>query len=204
MRILIDTREQRPFPFIGETGEPIPTERATLATGDYSLEGYADRVAVERKSLPDLVACLSHERGRFKRQLERGSQLEAFAVVVEASFEDLAAGRYRSRLNPHAACQSVMAFSVQFGTPFFFAGSRKAAEYATVSFLRQFRKQDERKAEDAGEVEPSFLCQADKGEDTARKTEWENGGKVKGRTLTRKTEKRGSTRRREAANKGTA
>ena len=140
MQILIDTREQRPFSFIGETGAPIPTERATLATGDYSLAGYADRVAVERKSLPDLVACLSHERGRFKRELERGKQLDAFAVVVEASWEDLAHGRYRSKLNPHSACQSVLSFSARLGIPFLFAGSRAGAEYATAGFLRQYLK----------------------------------------------------------------
>ena len=172
MKILIDTREQRPFSFIGETGEPIPTERATLATGDYSLAGYADRVAVERKSLADLVACLCHERKRFERELERARELDAFAVVVESSWDDLAAGRYRSRLNPHSACQSVVAFSVRFGTPFFFAGSRKGAEYTTVSFLRQFQKQEKRRAEEAGEnagtIEPAFLCHADRDEETAK------------------------------------
>lgn len=175
MKILIDTREQKPFPFIGETGEPMPTERATLATGDYSLEGYADRVAVERKSLADLVACLSHERGRFERELERGKRLEAFAVVVEASFLDLQKGRFRSRMNPHAACQSVLAFTVKHGTPFIFAGSRAGAEYATVSFLRQFLKAEKHRAgeseEQAGAVEPSLSCRAkQKGEKAEKET----------------------------------
>lgn len=140
MTILIDSREQLPFAFSGKSFEDVTTERATLATGDYSLAGLTDRVAVERKSLPDLVACLSRERGRFERQLERGRQLEAFAVVVEAGWEDLAQGRYRSKLNPHSACQSVLSFSARLGIPFFFAGSRAGAEYATAGFLRQYLK----------------------------------------------------------------
>lgn len=140
MKILIDTREQRPFSFIGETGEPIPTERATLATGDYSLAGYADRVAVERKSLDDLAQCLGRERDRFERELVRARGLDAFAVVVEGSFEDLAHGRYRSKLNPHSACQSVLSFSARLGIPFLFAGNRAGAEYATAGFLRQYLK----------------------------------------------------------------
>lgn len=140
MKILIDSREQLPFTFSGKSFEDVLTERVTLATGDYSLAGLTDRVAVERKSLPDLVACLSRERGRFERQLERGRQLEAFAVVVEAGWEDLAQGRYRSKLNPHSACQSVLSFSARLGIPFFFAGSRAGAEYATAGFLRQYLK----------------------------------------------------------------
>lgn len=140
MKILIDSREQLPFTFSGKSFEDVTTERVTLATGDYSLAGLTDRVAVERKSLPDLVACLSRERGRFERQLERGRQLEAFAVVVEAGWEDLAHGRYKSKLNPHAACQSVLSFSARLGIPFLFAGSRAGAEYATAGFLRQYLK----------------------------------------------------------------
>lgn len=154
MKILVDTREQKPFVLRSSTAEVIPTERTTLKTGDYSLEGYADRVAVERKSLDDLAQCLGRERDRFERELARAAELESFAVVVEGSFEDLMRGRYRSRLNPHAACQSVMAFSAKYGTPFFFAGDRHGAAYATVSFLRQYLKQrdhDTKKTENGAE-----------------------------------------------------
>ena len=66
--------------------------------------------------------------------------LDAFAVVVEGSFEDLAQGRYRSKLNPHSACQSVLSFSARLGIPFLFAGNRAGAEYATAGFLRQYLK----------------------------------------------------------------
>jgi ERCC4-type nuclease len=52
--ILIDTREQRPLDF----GSQL-TRRATLATGDYSVEGLADSVAIERKSLADLTVALA-------------------------------------------------------------------------------------------------------------------------------------------------
>ena len=161
MKILIDTREQLPFAFSGKSFEDVTTEAGSLPTGDYSLAGLTDLVAVERKSLDDLAQCLGRERDRFERELVRARGLDAFAVVVESSWDDLAAGRYRSRLNPHSACQSVVAFSVRFGTPFFFAGSRKGAEYTTVSFLRQFQKQEKRRAEEAGEnagtIEPAFL-----------------------------------------------
>ena len=137
LRIVIDSREQRPFAFDHERYE-VQTEQGTVPLGDYSLHGLTDKIAVERKSLADLVQCLGRERERFERELMRGQALDAFCVVVEASFTELSSGNYRSQLKPHAACQSVMAFMSRYRVPFLFAGSRAAAEYATWSFLRQY------------------------------------------------------------------
>ena len=82
--------------------------------------------------------CLGRERERFERELARGAALDAFAVVCEGSWLELSRGEYRSRLNPHAACQSVLAFAGRYRLPFFFAGSRGAAEYMTWGLLRQY------------------------------------------------------------------
>ena len=138
MRIVVDSREQAPFAFRGPRYDGVTVEVGALPTGDYSLAGLTDKVAVERKELADLVTCLGRERERFERELQRGAALDAFAVVVEASWHDVAAGNYRSRLKPHAACQSVLAFAGRYRVPFLFAGSRAAAEYMTWGFLRQY------------------------------------------------------------------
>ena len=138
MRIIQDSREQSPYVFQAQRYEGVMVEVGTLQTGDYSLTGLQDKVAVERKELSDLVLCLGRERERFERELQRGAALDAFAVVVEASWADLAGGNFRSKLNPHAACQSVLAFMSRYRAPFFFAGSRAAAEYVTWGFLRQY------------------------------------------------------------------
>ncbi|WP_461209464.1 ERCC4 domain-containing protein [Desulfocurvus sp. DL9XJH121] len=137
MKLIIDSREQRPFAFANEK-YGVTVEHGPLSVGDYSLAGLADRVAVERKSLPDLVTCLGRERERFERELQRGAALDTFMVVVEASWADLASGSYRSAMNAHAACQSVLAFSCRYRLPFLFAGSRSNAEYVTWGFLRQY------------------------------------------------------------------
>lgn len=139
LHIVVDTREQRAFTFEGASiYEGTTVETGTLATGDYSIRGLENAVAVERKSLPDLVGCLAGSRDRFVKELERSRALEAFAVVVEGSWQDLAQGQYRSQLKPHAACQSVAAFMARLGIPFWFCGSRPAAEYCCWSFLRQY------------------------------------------------------------------
>ena len=139
MKIILDTREQAPFTF---TGYACELEAGTLPTGDYSLAGLVDRCAVERKNLDDLLGCLMGSgRERFERELARASGLGCFAVVVEASFQDMAEGRYRSRMKPHAALQSVLAFQVRYGCPFIWCGSRAGAEYATFHFLRHYLRE---------------------------------------------------------------
>jgi ERCC4-type nuclease len=138
VKIITDSREQSAFTFEHERYAGTTVEAGTLDTGDYSLAGLTDKVAVERKSLPDLVACLSRERERFERELQRAAALDAFAVAIEGSFSELANGQYRSQLNPHSACQSVAAFMARYRIPFVFCGSRPAAEYFVHSFLRQY------------------------------------------------------------------
>ena len=138
MRIVQDSREQTPYAFNAPRYAGVTVEVSTLNVGDYSLAGLGDKVAVERKSLPDLVQCLGRERERFARELQRAAALDAFCVVVEASWQDLASGQYRSQLSPRAACQSVLASMARLGVTFLFAGNRSAAEYVTAYFLRQY------------------------------------------------------------------
>lgn len=61
LRVLIDTREQRPWTFSRDT----TSEFVTLTEGDYSFAGYSDRVRIERKSLADLVGSITTGRERF-------------------------------------------------------------------------------------------------------------------------------------------
>ncbi|MBI4807050.1 MAG: ERCC4 domain-containing protein [Desulfovibrio sp.] len=87
--------------------------------------------ALERKSLDDLISCLTTDRDRFERELERARKLDYFSIIVEASMEDVAKGCYRSKLTPHSAFQSIMAFQVRYGVNFIWAGNRERGEYAT-------------------------------------------------------------------------
>lgn len=141
MKILIDTREKKPFTFISnDLYCDTETELRTLPTGDYSIDGYQDSLAIERKTLPDLVTCLGKERNRFERELQRAENLQFFAVIIEAKYTALKKGYYQSHISPHAACQSIAAFHVKYGIPFLFCDSRPAAEYECWSLLNQFFK----------------------------------------------------------------
>jgi DNA excision repair protein ERCC-4 len=140
IKILIDTREQRPFSFDAFPGATIET--ATLPAGDYSLPGFEDRVSIERKSLEDLIACLmGSNRDRFERELARARHYDLFAVVVEASLDDLAHGRYQSQMKAHSAAQSILTFQVRYRLSIVWAGNRNRAEYVTYWLLSKYLRE---------------------------------------------------------------
>jgi ERCC4-type nuclease len=139
MRILIDTREQQPFLFRAFEAEPEP---ATLPVGDYSLPGFQDRVAIERKSLEDLIGCLMNSnRERFEKELARARHYDLFAVVVEATLADVSHGRYQSEMKTHSALQSIITFQVRYRIPFIWAGNRAGAEYCTFWLLSKYLRE---------------------------------------------------------------
>lgn len=135
---IVDTREQAPFDLA-----PLQMIEGSLTTGDYSFRGGEQICRIERKSLPDLVACCGVERQRFEREVERLLAFPSRAIVVEASWDDIEAGDWRSQISAKAVAQSLLSWISQ-GLPVVLAGSReKAADYtARVLYLsarRQYR-----------------------------------------------------------------
>lgn len=93
----------------------------SLQTGDYSLVGLESHIAIERKSLDDLLGSLGTGRDRFERELERMRGLPCRYVIVEASWGDIEMGSYRSKMHPNAVMGSICAWMAR-GIPFLFAG----------------------------------------------------------------------------------
>jgi len=131
---IIDSREKLPYKFSG------PSEVRTLTTGDYSVVGLENRIAIERKSIDDLIGCLTRDRDRFTRELERGQAMDYFALVVETTLDDLAHGKYQSQMTVKAAVQSVLAVSVKFRMPVWFVGNRAHGRRVTESLLFKFHR----------------------------------------------------------------
>lgn len=137
LQIIRDTREQDGFEF---AGFPCTVTAGTLQSGDYALRGFERRVAIERKTLDDLLNSISTERDRFSRELQRLKAYDAACVVVESPAAALRSGRYRSRMDPASAWQSVIALSMRFRLPFWFCDSRADAEAVTFNFLRHYAR----------------------------------------------------------------
>lgn len=131
--IIIDTREQRPWNFEGIRDM---CELGTLKTGDYSLKGYENCIAVERKSLADFVGSIGKNRKRFMAELERASKIKHFCVIVEGSWFDLFTGNYRSHIIPASAVGTTIGIMARFRIPVIMAETRKQAEQLCKKFLR--------------------------------------------------------------------
>ena len=139
MIIVSDSREQKPYNFETET------VTGTLATGDYSIQGLQDHIAIERKTIDDLIGCLTTGRDRFERELFRSRALDYFCLVVEASLKDIVTGAYRSEMSTRAAIQSLVAFSVRYRVPIWFAGNRQTGQMITESLLTKYVREVEKK-----------------------------------------------------------
>ena len=148
--VLVDTREQLPLSFAGikadrvDKGATLIVElhKATLKAGDYSLWGYADRVAIERKSHADLLGTLGKGRDRFERELQRLAEYEFAAVVVEAEWSTILREPLEySRLSPKTVHRSVIAWQQRFHrVHWHFLPDRRFAEITTFRILERFWK----------------------------------------------------------------
>lgn len=88
INLIIDTREQQPLPF-HPTGMIEGVKSKKLNCGDYSIEGYENEIAVERKSPSDLFGTLGKGHTRFKKELQRAKDYDYFAIIVETPFFDV-------------------------------------------------------------------------------------------------------------------
>jgi hypothetical protein len=147
--ILVDGREQARYPFTGLRADAaqhnrsliVPSRWAHLKTGDYTIEGLENLVAVERKSLADLYSTLGQHRDRFEREHERLACMAAAAVVIEADWETiLFRPPERSRLLPKTVFRTALSWQSKYGVPWLAMGSRELAEIATFRFLELFYK----------------------------------------------------------------
>lgn len=125
--ILIDTREQTPLEFLGRR-----TRRVCLPYGDYSLQGLAKSVAVERKSLADLFGSLVDGRRLEERMIKFSAELRRSAVLVEATAAQVAAGYRHSAVNGRLALAKLARLSGATGVPVFFVARAAAADFAAA------------------------------------------------------------------------
>lgn len=81
--IIIDTREQQPWSF-----DHYVTANKKLDTGDYSIEGLENVVAIERKKSVSEFANNVTE-SRFKDVVDRLSQIKYSFLLLEFNLEDI-------------------------------------------------------------------------------------------------------------------
>ncbi len=139
-KIIIDSREQEEYSF------SCPSIKKKLDAGDYSIEGFETRVAVERKSLEDFVKTVIRGRKRFYKELLLLKNYDHACVVVEGSLRDVLKGNYQSGAHPNSLLAIAIVITVNFRIPVFFCGDRQAACRFTEEYLKHiYRKYNNEK-----------------------------------------------------------
>lgn len=139
--VIVDTREKEPLPIYEKHPNWIAGERrGIMKTGDYTVEGMESVLCLERKSLPDLVACTVSYRQRFIDSCHRLAGFKWKAILIEASFEDIKGGFEQfdipSGVHPNAVCGTLDAIEAKFGIPIIYTSTvRDLATERAASWL---------------------------------------------------------------------
>lgn len=135
--ILQDSREQSPLKIEG-----FPVEVEGLCVGDYSVKGFHTfdnpALAVERKSLSDLVGSLTAGRERFHRELNKLQQFRFKAILIEATRKQIRIGDYRSNAMPQSILASLDAIAVRANIHIFYCDDATDAARQLEALVRQF------------------------------------------------------------------
>lgn len=137
--VIVDTREQAPFEFTGHRNWIAGTKSQKLAAGDYSVEGMERLLALERKSLTDLITTLMQNRSTFLKSCERLARYRWRALLVEASYEDIKSPygeELYTRAHPNAIAGTLDALEVRYQVPVIYTSRHRAlAEEKAASWL---------------------------------------------------------------------
>jgi len=142
--VAIDTREQKPYQF-------DKYEVKTLKTGDYSIVGLEDRIAIERKSKADAFGSLGAGMKRFERELIRLSELDYSAIVIESDLANFLKPPAFTRMSPKAAINTLVSWSVKYNIHVFFASDRIHANALVWRILEKYWKHKKSREDKLGE-----------------------------------------------------
>lgn len=139
-----DTREQTP---LTEWPSWVAVERGTLATGDYSIRGYEQTFAIERKSLADFAGTMmgGYESNtqkaplRFNNELARLRHFDIAAIIVTATPQEAIDFKFNCGQYAHTALwQFACSIYATHGIPVFFIGTPRLAAQFVADLARHY------------------------------------------------------------------
>ena len=146
LTIITDTREQTELDFSGFRG--VESVRSGLKTGDYSVQGYEDKICFERKSVPDLVGTLIGGHERFLREMDRmkGFQVKYILVEHTAGTVYRYCERHGVEYKFDTIIQSLLAYAYHYRVRVRFCKNREDMADYIVKKSREFlqRKENEK------------------------------------------------------------
>ena len=153
LTILVDTREQdTPQARKRLEGMELPYERRKLDFGDYSAKcampdgnevDFSDQFAIERKmSLDELCGCYCQSRERFTREFERArcKGAKIYLLIENATWENIYAGKYRSKMSSPALTASVLAWLARYNCQVIFCKAETSGKLIRDILYREVKE----------------------------------------------------------------
>ena len=153
LTLVVDTREQetamlkRRLALVG-----LPYTREKLDFGDYSIKTVLDSgeefslcetLAIERKmSLDELCNCYCQGRKRFIKEFERARESGArlYLLVENANWENVFAGKYRSKMTPQALSASILAWLARYDCQVIFCKAETTPDLIREILCREMKE----------------------------------------------------------------
>lgn len=142
MKIIIDTREQKPLVFNHKFITSV--EVKGLNVGDYGAMSseYVHPVVFERKSINDLYGTLSGGYERFKAEIERAKEQNTkIIIIVEGHLKRILMGTAFSKRTPESIVYQLFTLRVRYDVETVFCANREEmAEYITQFYIAHHKE----------------------------------------------------------------
>ena len=124
--IVRDTREQTGL-FI-KPPKGLLIVRDTLKLGDYSIRGFEQSIAVERKNIDDLWTSLTVNAKDFKRKMVALAAYERRWILIDGVESEYLAHRIDRKIHPNQIRQALASIEGRIGIPVHQSESIEASE----------------------------------------------------------------------------
>jgi len=141
--VRVDSREQDPlFTKLDDYTGQLSVQIQKLTHGDYSIKGFEDKFAIERKQMSDFYSYIGKERKRTIKKMEKfGEIVKAggfVALVIETSEEEILSGNMYSKLTPEVARQFLNVWRIRFGLHVYMNKHKKSVERFVLDSMIRF------------------------------------------------------------------
>ena len=155
MKILVDTREQKPLEFYHYylTDEML-LEKEKLDAGDYRIADDRCHWVFERKSIQDLISTLKGGHARFKREIERAKKAgDKLVVIVEGTLGDVIKGfevwrtvkgrRRKTKIKGESAMRALITLKHKYDVEHVFCKDREEMITYIYEFYKSWKKNND-------------------------------------------------------------
>jgi hypothetical protein len=136
--VVIDSAEHMGYRFERFTNWFAGSVRKRLKVGDYTVLGLEEEVAVERKTVPDLVNSIIQDRKDFIEKCERLSTFRKKCLVIEGSLSLVKTPYDETQAHPNAVLGSLLAAQERWEIPVYFLDDFILAEEFVASMLSKY------------------------------------------------------------------